>query len=58
MQVQLTDSQAVVLADLIAKHSNGEGVLLTQQSAAVYAAFYAKSFTIYADGETVEEDFG
>jgi hypothetical protein len=58
MQVQLTDSQAVVLADLIAKHSDGDGVLLTQHGSAVYAAFGGASFTISADGAVAEEDFG
>ena len=56
MQVELTEAQALVLADLIPQYLGREGVLLTRQGDSVYMAFGRASFHVAADGITEEAE--
>ena len=53
-QINLKHLQAQSLIEVLQDNIDGEGVLLTSQGDAVYAAFSVTSYLIGADG-TIEE---
>ena len=54
MRIELTEMQALSLAELISQYLDHAGVLLTHQGDSVYVAFGRASFYVATDG-TYEE---